>query len=43
MKKIFIALLVLSLLLIAAGIATGQPAAVLAKARVVCMECVGLG
>ena len=43
MKKVFFSILILSLVLIAAGIALGQPAAVLAKARLICMECVGLG
>lgn len=41
-NRIAIALIVLSLLLFGIGVAAGQPALVLSKARVICMECIGL-
>ena len=40
---ITIALLVLSAVLIAAGVITGEPDTVLNKAAKVCMECIGIG
>ena len=35
--------MILGAILIVAGVILGQPAAVLAKAVRICMECVGLG
>ena len=42
-RRIFFALLALGATLTAIGCAQGQPAAVLAKAITVCLECIGIG
>ena len=42
-KLIPASLLVLSALLMAAGIAADQPSRVLAKAVRICLECIGIG
>ena len=42
-EKAAILLLLAACGLITAGILTGQPAAVMAKAARICMECVGIG
>ncbi|MDR0272597.1 MAG: thioredoxin [Clostridiales bacterium] len=43
MKKFQLTLLVSGIIMTAVGIANGEASEILAKATVVCMECIGIG